>query len=401
MKKWSVCIVCMLLSLGGRAQGIEFFRGTYAEALQKARTEHKQVFVDVYTSWCGPCKRMAREVFVQPAVGEYYNARYICLKLDAEKEKEHGFFRNYRAAAFPSFFWLDEQGKLLDMQTGYADAGKFIRMAAEAGKSDLNRRMEEGRKRWESGERTPSLIQDYVLGVLGKLDPGQVEPLVMEYVAGLTEEQLRTEENYRILRHFMREAGNNPVCCALIRNAEIYRQYEKGYDFWIYMYRMVVRAGICRRNEPEKYGAYLAFLKEFRAPLPDMYREILDMEYSLFRKDFGKGIPEALALTEKYAQEHPYLAGQFCYTLIIAGFFEEEQVPDKLADQVITLADRALRAVPCKENLLYLCAAYARKGDYKKAYERMASEAFFPDPVLSNALYKHLGLPVFHREYLK
>lgn len=75
MKKWSVCIVCMLLSLF---------------------------------------------------------ARYICLKLDAEKEKEHGFFRNYRAAAFPSFFWLDEQGKLLDMQTGYADAGKFIRMASEA-----------------------------------------------------------------------------------------------------------------------------------------------------------------------------------------------------------------------------------------------------------------------------
>lgn len=401
MKKWLIWIVFMGLSFWGRTQGIVFFHGTYAEALQKAQAEHKQIFVDVYTSWCGPCKQMAREVFTQPAVGEYYNARYVCLKLDAEKEKEHGFFRNYQATAFPSFFWLDEQGKLLDMQIGYADSGKFLRMAAEAEKSDLNRRLEEGRKRWESGERTPGVVEDYVLGVLGKLDPGQVEPLVMEYVAGLTEEQLRTEENYRILRHFMREAGNNPVFCALIRNAGIYRQYEKGYDFWIHMYRMVVRAGICKRNEPETYEAYLAFLKDFRTPLSDMYGEILDMEYRLFRKDFGKGIPEALALAEKYAPEHPYLAGQFCYTLIIAGFFEEEQVAEALADQVITLADCALHAVPSKENLLYLCAAYARKGDYKKAYELMASEPFFPAPVLSNALYKPLGLPVFHHEYLK
>ena len=87
--------------------------------------------------------------------------------------------------------------------------------------------------------------------------------------------------------------------------------------------------------------------------------------------------------------------------LIIAGFFQEEQVGMELADQVVDMAYQALKTIPSKENLLYLSVAYARKGDYKKAFELMAGEPFFPSPVLSNALYKYLNLPVFHRDYIK
>lgn len=132
-----------------------------------------------------------------------------------------------------------------------------------------------------------------------------------------------------------------------------------------------------------------------------MYLEILNMEYTLFEKDFQKGIPEAMKLIGKYKEKHPYLAGQFFYTLIIAGFFQEEQVGMELADQVVDMAYQALKTIPSKENLLYLSVAYARKGDYKKAFELMAGEPFFPSPVLSNALYKYLNLPVFHRDYIK
>ena len=62
--------------------------------------------------------------------------------------------------------------------------------------------------------------------------------------------------------------------------------------------------------------------------------------------------------------------------LIIAGFFQEEQVGMELADQVVDMAYQALKTIPSKENLLYLSVAYARKGDYKKAFELMAGEPF-------------------------
>ena len=42
--------------LGLNAQGIEFFQGTWKEAMAKAKTEDKLLFVDAFAKWCGPCK---------------------------------------------------------------------------------------------------------------------------------------------------------------------------------------------------------------------------------------------------------------------------------------------------------------------------------------------------------
>ena len=369
MSKLFLLVVTMSWSIIASAQGIDFFHGSYEEALKKARSENKGIFVDVYTSWCGPCKKMAREVFTQAGVGDYFNTHFVCLKLD----------------------------EIWDMHVGYAEPQEFLKLAAAAAQSDLNKQLDEGRRRWESGERTPDLIRDYVLGVLSKVEPDRVEPMMWEYLEGLSSELLETEENYRFLKRFMQRAEDNLAFRTLLNKAEIYQKYEKGYDFWINMYRMVVRCGIVQREEPEAYQAYLRFLKELNLPLAGMYLEILNMEYTLFEK----GIPEAMKLIGKYKEKHPYLAGQFFYTLIIAGFFQEEQVGMELADQVVDMAYQALKTIPSKENLLYLSVAYARKGDYKKAFELMAGEPFFPSPVLSNALYKYLNLPVFHRDYIK
>ena len=142
--KRSLTLLCFFILAAGRiyAQGIEFFHGTYEEALQKAQAEGKQIFVDVYTSWCGPCKMMAKNVFTRQEVGDYYNNKFVCLKLDAEKESSHAFFKHYQANGYPSFFWLDARGNLLDTRTGSVSPEDFIRYAEEAAKSDLSARLE-------------------------------------------------------------------------------------------------------------------------------------------------------------------------------------------------------------------------------------------------------------------
>ena len=58
---------------------------SFDEARKAASREGKLVFMDFYTSWCGPCKRMTDQVFPQKSVGDYMNATFIPLKLDAEK----------------------------------------------------------------------------------------------------------------------------------------------------------------------------------------------------------------------------------------------------------------------------------------------------------------------------
>ena len=57
--------VCQCVALAGFAQGVEFRDISFAGALKAAKAENKTVFMDCYTSWCGPCKNMADKVFPQ------------------------------------------------------------------------------------------------------------------------------------------------------------------------------------------------------------------------------------------------------------------------------------------------------------------------------------------------
>lgn len=62
------------------AQGIDFFKGEWEAALEQARNQDKLIFVDAYATWCGPCKRMAADVFPDPQVGAFYNRNLFLLK---------------------------------------------------------------------------------------------------------------------------------------------------------------------------------------------------------------------------------------------------------------------------------------------------------------------------------
>ena len=69
-------------------KGIQFFKGTWNELLAEAKKQNKLIFVDVYTTWCRPCKVLDKDVFPNEKVGEFYNKNFINYKIDAEKAKD-------------------------------------------------------------------------------------------------------------------------------------------------------------------------------------------------------------------------------------------------------------------------------------------------------------------------
>ncbi len=163
MKKSIFLFIALFLCFAraeAQTQGIEFFHGTFAEALVKAKTENKLIFMDAYAEWCGPCKRMAATVFTDEKVGKFMNSNFICLKTDMEKGEGPELSRKYDVSAYPTLLFLNGTGGLVQRNVGALPADGFLAAARQAlGKIDNSKEFE---KAYAEGKREPELIYNYV-----------------------------------------------------------------------------------------------------------------------------------------------------------------------------------------------------------------------------------------------
>lgn len=156
-------IICLLLGFGfltASSQGIEFFHGTWAEALEKATKEEKLVFVDAYAKWCGPCKRMAKNVFTHSAVGDYYNANFINMKLDMEESESREFKKSFRPSAYPTLFFINGDGELVKKVVGGRSTKDFVQLGKDVIKS--YDRSDMYAEAYEKGDRSYDLVYSYI-----------------------------------------------------------------------------------------------------------------------------------------------------------------------------------------------------------------------------------------------
>ncbi len=112
------------------AAGIKFGKLTWEKALKQAKSSGKLIFIDVYTSWCGPCKQMAKNTFTNDQVGELFNAKFINMKLDAELEADGiKVAQDYKVTAYPTLLFINGDGKLVKRVVGYQTPEKLIAVA--------------------------------------------------------------------------------------------------------------------------------------------------------------------------------------------------------------------------------------------------------------------------------
>ena len=143
--------------------GMAFFHGTFDGVLAEAREQDKMVFLDVYTDWCGPCIVMQETVFPLPEVGEYFNARFVNYKLDAEDESIGGpeIAARYGVRGYPTYLVLDSGGAEIGRATSGMSGDQFIalfsRMLGET-ESEFGTL----KARFDSGERSPEFVQEYL-----------------------------------------------------------------------------------------------------------------------------------------------------------------------------------------------------------------------------------------------
>lgn len=182
MKKLIVMIIGMITG-SAYGQGINFENlPGWKEILIKAKNEKKAIFVDAFTTWCGPCKQMDQQVFPQKEVGDFFNANFISFKLQMDQTAKDDaivkaryadaklFEQTYKITSYPCYLFFDAEGKLIHKAGGGGlKPTDFIEIGKEA--LDPGKQLLSYKRKYLAGDRDSEFLKTYVYKLAAAGDP--------------------------------------------------------------------------------------------------------------------------------------------------------------------------------------------------------------------------------------
>jgi len=126
-------LIVSVVSAQGKEQGKEviFSKQNWKEVSALATQTHQYIFVDAYTSWCGPCKQLKETTFRDSSVAAYFNQHFLNFSADMEKGEGLKLSENWKISGYPTLLFFDPTGQLVLMQTGYVNAAVLLALAKE------------------------------------------------------------------------------------------------------------------------------------------------------------------------------------------------------------------------------------------------------------------------------
>ena len=211
MKKFVLLFTCMFFVVFSFAQ-TDFQDLSLDKALEKAKVENKLVFMDCYTSWCGPCKMMAEKILPLKEVGEYMNGRFVCIKVDMEKGEGPKLAQKYQVSAYPTFLVIKTDGTVMHrIVGGMLDGKEFIRKVDGAFDQNSAASMS---AEYMAGNRKMEFLLKYTKALLESKDIPMAKGIALDIITSLEDSQRCTEP-------YLRDTG------AFAHGVREYRLFEK------------------------------------------------------------------------------------------------------------------------------------------------------------------------------
>jgi len=113
---------------------LNYFKGTYEEALAFAKKENKAIFLDAYTSWCGWCKELDKKTFSDEDFSSYMNENYVNVKMDMETPEGVKIGQKYKVSGYPTILVIHKNGDLAHRIVGFLQAPAMMKEVKHAEK---------------------------------------------------------------------------------------------------------------------------------------------------------------------------------------------------------------------------------------------------------------------------
>ena len=116
-----------------KTKGVNFEKtDKLSDVTDKAKDEGKLIFLDLYATWCAPCKMMDKDVFTDKQIGNLFNDNFINLKIDGEKGNGPNIVALYGVTVYPTLLFLDHNGRVVERKEGAAFHTELEKLANNA-----------------------------------------------------------------------------------------------------------------------------------------------------------------------------------------------------------------------------------------------------------------------------
>lgn len=198
----------------GAQKGIRFEHGlSWEQVKAKAKAENKYIFMDVYATWCGPCKRMSETIFPLEEIGKYINDNFVSVKVQTDKtEKDNDDIKHwyedaaaiveqYNVGGVPTFLVFNPEGTLVYRETGERSKEAFLQLARDA--SNTEKQYPTVLAKYQQGTKDYAALPSLVEMAKGWGDRENATAIARDYKTNyldkLSAEELCTKKNVEFL----------------------------------------------------------------------------------------------------------------------------------------------------------------------------------------------------------
>ena len=341
---------------------ISFFEGSFQEALDNAQTLNKPLFVDFYTSWCGPCKKMVATTFKDDSVADYYNENFVNYKMMMDNNPE--ICKKYGINKFPTYIYFNN-GVPQYKKIGFYPEDEFLEMgrnvisgadnysavlAYEAGDSSINAMIEAYKQLTiHQDSRRPGEI-------LHKLFDKKIASTAFFDIIKAQNVQLGGGMYNYILenRDLFYESVGSEVDSLLLQTG--YNQIAKAYM------DILFKASYLQGNPSKKHSTASNFAK------------VIELNNLLFNKRYRAWLAMLPSVVNN--NESSYIEAIALRTLVATPVFKNGTLKKTDYEMLLSTAEQGLSKT--KNAYLYLVKAGCQKalgiGDFQKTLEEMLKQ---------------------------
>ena len=221
MKKILTTIFLSFTILSTYAQGINFEKGSWQETVTKAKSQSKPIFIDFFTTWCGPCKELEQKVYSKPEVIQKMNANFINFKIDAEKGEGPDLARKFDVSAYPFLVWADKNQNVLLTDAGYMPVNEFLKSVDNALNQYREGRLEDYETQYRAGKRDGNFLADFINKRHAMVMDNR--ELVEQYLLAIPTTEQTSEKTLKLLSENTFTLNGKAI--ELLQNQAVFKKY--------------------------------------------------------------------------------------------------------------------------------------------------------------------------------